>query len=243
MGANDLDLAGWFGNMAHDLSSRDNVADTLHEICRLARDAIEACQAAGITQVHRRQRIEVPAATNETAERLHTLQYELGDGPCMDAAWEHHTVQIDDMTVEKRWPRFAAQATRMGVRSMLCLQLFTHEDTLGALNLFSDRPRAFDEHDRELGLIFASHAAVALAGAQKEAGLEAAVRTRQIIGEASGILSERHDVTTTDAFRMLVKVSQDHNIKLRELAERLVKSEDGNRGKRYTAPRLQQRPG
>lgn len=229
MTSDQLDLAAWFADMGRDLLARGDVADTLNEICRLAVAAIDACQAAGISQVHRGQRIETPAATTKVAENLHTLQYELNDGPCMDAAWEEHTIQIDDMTGEQRWPAFAAEAARTGVRSMLCFQLFTHKDTMGALNLFSDRPHAFDEHDQELGLIFASHAAIALAGAQTEASLTSAIQTRQHIGEAVGILSERHDITTHDAFRMLAKASQHHNIRLRELADRLVTSENDRR--------------
>lgn len=224
-----LELAAWFAEMGRELLSRSDVADTLHETCRLAVAAIDACQSAGVSQLHRGQRIETPAATTETVEQLHTLQYELNNGPCVDAAWRHHTVRIDDMTRDQRWPRFADKAAKLGVRSMLCFQLFTHKDTLGALNLFSDTPHAFDDHDTDLGLIFASHAAIALAGAQTEADLQSAVSTRQHIGEAVGILAERHDLTTHDAFRMLARASQHHNIRLRDLATRLVDAENAHR--------------
>jgi GAF domain-containing protein len=134
--------------------------------------------------------------------------------------------------VGDRWPRFASRASVLGVGSMLCFQLFTHHDTLGALNLFSDRPHAFGADDRELGLIFASHAAVALAGARADAHWAEAVHSRQRIGEATGILSERYAITTSAAFTMLARASQEHNIKVRELAYRLVATENHNRGGR-----------
>jgi transcriptional regulator with GAF, ATPase, and Fis domain len=221
-----MDLAEWFADMARNLLSRGGVADTLNETCQLAVAVIPGCQSAGISQVHRNQRIETPAATSPTAEKLHTAQYELNDGPCMDAAWKQHTISIPDMTAEDRWPRFAEQAVQLGVHSMLCFQLYTHQDTLGALNLFSDNADAFDEHAKELGLVFASHTAVAMAGAQNEATLKSAISSRQHICEAVGILAARHHITTTDAFRMLSKASQDRNFPLRELAARLVQAEN-----------------
>lgn len=124
MTSEQLDLAAWFADMGRDLLARGGVGDTLNEICQLAVAAIDACQAAGVSQVHRGQRIETPAATTKVAEDLHTLQYELNDGPCMDAAWEQQTIGIDDMTDEGRWPRFAAEAAKAGIRSTLCFQLF-----------------------------------------------------------------------------------------------------------------------
>lgn len=224
-----MEWAEWFAAMARDLLSRGGVADTLNETCRLAVVAIEPCQAAGISQLQRGQRIQTPAATTELAAQLHTLQYELNNGPCLDAAWEQHTVHIQDMRTEDRWPRFAAAAAKQGMRSMLCFQLFTHHDTLGAMNLFSEVPDAFGEPDIELGLVFASHAAVAMSAAQTEASMSAAIVTRQRIGEAAGILSERHNITTTAAFTLLAQASQNANVPLRDLAARLVETENTNR--------------
>lgn len=221
-----MELAEWFAAMARNLLGRGDMAATLHETCQLAVAIIPACQAAGILQVHRNQRIETPAASSQAAEELHTLQYELDDGPCMDAAWEQRTTVIADMKADTRWPRFSARAAELGVQSMVCFQLFTHKDTLGALDLFSDQTDAFDEQDIELGLVFAAHTAVAMAGAQSEATLRSAIVSRQRIGEASGILAARHGITTTDAFAMLAKASQDRNIPVRELAERLVDAEN-----------------
>ncbi len=115
-------------------------------------------------------------------------------------------------------------------RSTSCFQLYVEGDNLGALNLYSSQPDAFDDESEHVGLLFASHAAIAYAAAQEQSGLQQAVATRQLIGQAQGILMERHKITGDQAFALLVRHSQQDNIKLRELAERLVLSgelEDG----------------
>lgn len=221
-----LFLAEWFAQMGRDLLKRGTVAETLDEICTLAVAAIEPCQDAGVSQLHRGQPIETPAASSHAVEVLHTLQYELGEGPCVEAACGDHTIRVDDLSRDERWPQFAKRATELGLRSTVCFQLFTHKDNFGALNLFSSQPNAFDQNAIELGLVFASHAATALAGIQNEETLKSAISTRQQIGEASGILAARHGVTTGEAFRMLVKASQNRNLLLRDIAARLVAAEN-----------------
>lgn len=229
MGTSDRQLAQLFADLARSLVSHAGVDATVGGICRLAVDTIAGCRSAGISLVHRGGRIETPAATDQLAYDLHNLQYDLAEGPCLDAVWQQHTVEIEDMVGDERWPRFAARATDRGVRSMLCFQLFTAENSLGALDMFSDQPNDFDDDDREVGLIFASHAAVALSSAQVEAHLTEAISSRQRIGEATGILAERYGLSTASAFALLAQVSQDHNIKVRELAVRLVTAEDDSR--------------
>ncbi len=104
---------------------------------------------------------------------------------------------------------------------MLSFQLYVEGDNLGALNLYSRQPGSFDDESEHVGLLFASHAAIAASGARKQAGLAHSVATRQVIGQAQGILMEPHKITADQAFTLLVRVSQQRNTKLRELAERL----------------------
>jgi len=100
--------------------------------------------------------------------------------------------------------------------------LYVQGDDLGALNLYSRRAGAFTDESEHVGSMFAAHAAVAYAAARTEAGLGGVVATRQLIGQAQGILMERHQLTGDQAFALLVRASQDRNVKLRELAEQLV---------------------
>ncbi|WP_142063664.1 ANTAR domain-containing protein [Pseudonocardia kunmingensis] len=95
---------------------------------------------------------------------------------------------------------------------------------LGALNLYSDRVDAFDDESEHVGLLLASHAAVAMAGAQQQENLRAAIATRDLIGQAKGILMERYKVSEDQAFAILVRASQNANRKLRDVAEQLGSS-------------------
>ncbi len=139
----------------------------------------------------------------------------------MDAVWREEIVDVRDVATDDRWPRFAREASRMGVRSMLCFQLFVEGDQLGALNLYSTTHSAFDAESRDVGLVFAGHAAVALAGAEHEANLRAGMGNRDVIGQAKGILMERYRLTADQAFGVLAHLSMDLNRKLFDIAREL----------------------
>ena len=126
------------------------------------------------------------------------------------------------MATETRWPLFAERATEAGASGMLSIQLYVEGDDIGALNLYSREAGAFTDESEHIGLMFAAHAATAYMGARDRSGLMATVTTRNLIGQAQGILMERHRVTADQAFAMLSKVSQENNVKLRDLADRLV---------------------
>jgi hypothetical protein len=113
------------------------------------------------------------------------------------------------------------------VQSILALRLFIEETTLGALNLYSRRDDAFDDEARAVGAVFAAHAAVALSTAQHEAQMDEALASRDLIGQAKGILMARERVTSDKAFEMLRDASQRLNVKLRDLAERVTYTGEG----------------
>jgi hypothetical protein len=127
------------------------------------------------------------------------------------------------MTHEDRWPLFAPAAADAGVRSMLTFRLYVHHDHLGALNLYSDTVRGFDDTDDDVGVLLATHAAVALVGAEKEQNLESALATRDVIGQAKGIIMERYDLGADAAFAMLVRLSQQMQTPVTELAEQVAR--------------------
>jgi len=143
-------------------------------------------------------------------------------GPCRTAIWEREPVHIPDMATEDRWPRFAAAATEAGVGAMLCFQLFVHGDNLGALNLYAPTAHAFTDESQSIGLVFAAHAAVALAAAQHEQHLHTALAHRDIIGQAKGIVMERFHLDADQAFALLARLSQEANTKLHDVAARIA---------------------
>jgi hypothetical protein len=135
-------------------------------------------------------------------------QYETGQGPCLDSLYEQQTLRLSDICSEPRWPDFCARAGQLGVRSMLAVQLYVEGDNLGALNLHSRQVDAFSDESEQVALMFAAHAAVAVAGARAQEQMDTAVDSRDLIGQAKGILIERYKISSLEAFRLLVVASQ-----------------------------------
>jgi transcriptional regulator with GAF, ATPase, and Fis domain len=199
-----------------------SAVDTLAAVTTAVVAAVPGAEHAAISLIERRSIVHSHAATSEMARRLEQLQGELEDGPCLTATWEQQTVHITDMARETRWPRFAAAAAEAGVGAMLCFQLFVDGDNLGALNLYAPTAGVFDEESESIGLIFAAHAAVAIAGAHEERHLHAALAHRDIIGQAKGIVMERFHLDSPRAFTLLARLSQEQNRKLHDVAGKLV---------------------
>ena len=216
------DLAVQFSELARALQQPDDPRRTLEGVVQAALRLIPGTDEASISAVLNRKRVSSEAPSGELAQVIDALQDELGQGPCLDAVFEQETVRVADMANETRWPQFTQRALRAGAAGMLSFQLYVEGDNLGALNLYSRTPGTFDDESEHIGLLFASHAAVAYAAVQQHAGLTRSVATRQLIGQAQGILMERHKITADRAFGLLVQVSQHRNIKLRDVAEALA---------------------
>lgn len=146
----------------------------------------------------------------------------MGEGPCLDAIWTQQTVIIHDMANETRWPTFAARAAALGVGSLISFRLFVRDQTLGALNLYGLPGAEFDERATLIGEVFATHAALALSQARHARQLDEALASRDLIGQAKGMLMAQHDVTGPRAFDLLVRASQETNLKLADVAHWMV---------------------
>jgi transcriptional regulator with GAF, ATPase, and Fis domain len=218
------DLATALSGLARSLEDEDTVESTLRGIVHAAVGTIPGAEHAGILTVERRREVRTSAATDEFVARVDEAQRETAQGPCMDALFEDRTVRVPEIATEERWPEFVPRAAELGVASMLSIQLYVADDNLGALNLYARHPHAFDEGSEFVGQLFGTHAAVAMSAAQKQDQLAQGMATRDLIGQAKGILMERHRITGDQAFALLVGASQRTNIKLRDVAERLVHS-------------------
>lgn len=219
------ELAVALSGFARTTQQQTDLHSTLVEIVRAAIELVPGCDEASISVVLGRKKARSEAASGQLPILLDELQEAVG-GPCMDAAYEQETVRVADMATEQRWPRFTQGALEAGAAGMLSFQLYVEGDNLGALNLFSRTAGAFGDESEHIGLMLASHAAVAYAGANQRDRLTRAVDTRELIGQAQGILMERHKLTGELAFALLVRTSQARNVKLREIAEQLVHSGD-----------------
>ncbi|HSP38670.1 MAG TPA: GAF and ANTAR domain-containing protein [Frankiaceae bacterium] len=224
LGLEDEGLAQVLSDLARSLAKESSVDETLDAMTESSVLTVPGADYAGISLVEGRRDIHSVAPTAKLVELADLAQEELNEGPCIDAIWQQRTVSVENMEAEHRWPRFAPRAVGLGVRSMLSFQLFTDGRNLGALNLYSCRPHAFHSDSVYVGGLFASHAAVALRGAQMQKQLNQAVESRDVIGQAKGILMERHTISSDQAFALLVRTSQTTHRKLIEVAELLVRS-------------------
>ncbi len=217
------DLADVMSRTARRLQEEHgDVEGTLQAITASAVEFVPHAEECGITYVIGRKRVEPRASTSDLPREVDALQGRLGQGPCMDAVWEHEVVHVEDVAADDRWPEFARMAPALGVGSMMCFRLFVEGDRLGALNLYARHPRAFDAASEDAGHMLAAHAAVAIAGAEHEQNLRTAVNSRDVIGQAKGILMERHKLTADQAFAVLARASQEVNRKLVDVARELT---------------------
>lgn len=215
-------LAGRLGELARSLQGEDDFEATLATMVGAALDLIPGASDASISVVEARRTIRSHAPSSDLPSTIDALQEKFGQGPCLDAVWEQRIVRVPDLRHEPRWPAFAVAAAEAGASSMLCFQLYVEGDNLGAMNVYGADTDVFDEESAEIGLLVAAHAAVAFADAKRISNLLEAVRTRDLIGQAKGILMERFKITDHQAFLMLATASSRANTKLRDVAQHLT---------------------
>lgn len=209
---------------ARDLLAETSTKQTVRRSVELAAEhvGIELCASVALV---RRSGIESVAGTSKRARRADELQFEFGEGPCLDAIRQHRTSEVSDVAADRHyldWSPHVVQET--GIRSSLCLELFTETATLGALNLYSTHPHGFDDQARAEATVFAALTAGALRSAQIREGLLLSAEARGQIGEAVGMLIERHDISAEESFEMLKRASQLSNRKVHDIARQLVTS-------------------
>ncbi|GAA2852100.1 GAF and ANTAR domain-containing protein [Pseudonocardia halophobica] len=226
-------LVAEFVSLSEKLLDAPTVQDVLD---RIAQAAVRVVNGADIVSVSLRSQdgtIDTPATTDPVGVRLDELQNEFDEGPCLDAS-RIPGIGIafsEDLAAGKEFPKWGPAAAELGVGSALAVGLFPAQDPprIGSLNLYSRRPGGLEQADRDAALVLAAHASTAIAGslASTRAELQVtqlteAVRSRDVIGQAKGILMERRGVDAEEAFRILRSASQSLNVKLARIAETLT---------------------
>lgn len=204
--------------------------DHQHDPAATVKSAVEllvrnvvGCDAAGVSLVYAKRRVETPAASDDLAAIGDRLHQELGEGPCLDAIWEEETVYVPDLATDLRWPNWGPRVTEAtGARSVLTFRLFTIRDVLGALSMYSTNADAFSAEDKAEGLALAAQIAIAVAAAQRLEQYEQALDSRTVIAQACGLLMERFNMDAVRAFALLTRLSSTHNIKMHDIAAELV---------------------
>jgi GAF domain-containing protein len=215
-------LAEQMSELARSLQAEDDPQEVLAHLVRAAIELVPGTDEGSISVVTGRRDVQSHAPSSDLPQKVDALQSETKQGPCLDAVYEHQTVTVPDLASEQRWPKFSRKAAELGAASMLSFQLYVEGDNLGALNLYGRTPHAFTEDSEQVGLLIASHAAIAFADATKLGHMRDALRSRDVIGQAKGILMERYGLTAQNAFIMLTQASSHTNIKLLDVAEHLA---------------------
>jgi hypothetical protein len=222
-------LATEFAALAQSMIGADTVTGVLHRVVQTAIVAVPGADLVSVTMRTGEGRFVTPAQTDELASRLDEIQYDANEGPCVEATRTsgRGVVSCPDLATGSPWPMFGPKAAQLGVRAAFGASLFPNDDPprIGALNFYSFTPHGLDGVDQDIAILLAAHASVALAGTQAvtDAELEAAqlrraVETRDVIGQAKGILMQRRGVTADEAFAILRQASQNLNMKLTDLA-------------------------
>lgn len=212
-----------FAQLAISLHDEPTLEETVDRVLDFALKAVD-CTYAGVIFVHRNKSVETFAATDPLVADLDRLQFESGDGPDLEIIADRLGVLVEDTATETRWPAWSRTVAASGVRSMLGTRIHTGATVIGSLNLYDVRPGHFTEEDRDVAHVLARHAAVAVAATREQAQLWQAIDARQLVGQATGILMERFALDADRAFDVLRRYSQHHNLKLHEVATRLIES-------------------
>jgi GAF domain-containing protein len=183
------------------------------------------CQHASIMMRNGDGPIETAAHTDETALRADQLQIVYREGPCLTALEAGTAHRIDDAAADSRWSTWGVMVAAIGVRSILTVPLAGADGpAIGSLNLYASRTSAFDVDDEAIAHILATHATIALEKVRLESRIRRAIDGRTVIGQAQGIVMERYGLTGEQAFSLLVRYSQQRNVKLGLLADEVARS-------------------
>jgi GAF domain-containing protein len=217
-------LGGQFDELAQLLGDDGSGPPGPERVVDFAVRAVPHTEHCGLTLIRGDRRPATVGSSDEVTRRVDIIQYETGEGPCLEAAEAEHgdVVMTDDLAVERRWPDFSRRcAAETGVRSMTSLRVFLPGGDRAALNFYAGKPGAFDDLDVAVGSIFAPFAGLAVRSMLQEQQIEhltTALQSSRQIGTAIGILMARQLLPYEAAFERLVRASQHLNRKLRDIA-------------------------
>ncbi len=231
-------LAGTVGEISRALlepPGTGGVNEVLERVVAVGGQVVRGADVVSVTlRRGEREGYSTPAYSDELAVKLDEVQYEHDEGPCVQALESGGLgiARSDDLAHDGTWTRFGSAAAELGAGSVFAVGLFPvggERPLRGALNLYSLGPGGFDAVDREIAVLLAAHVSTALAyitvteAAQlREAQFQVALDSRDVIGQAKGILMERRGLPADQAFDVLRRASQDLNVKLRDVAATLA---------------------
>lgn len=212
----------------------------LDQLVQTTAQLVGGAQGAGITAVSGHTDLRTAAATGLYPVVLDDLQRKFGEGPCFSVARDDQRLRVDDLAAEQRWPRYRSHAVQeTPIRSIMSFRLFAQRRSAAVLNIYAHRVNAFSDASLELGAVPANYAALAWGMLRRDEQFRIALASRDVIGQAKGMLMERFGIDATAAFELLTRLSQESNIQVAGIAQRVVDSDRtaGKPVRRNTATR------
>lgn len=204
-----------------------DVSAVLNELTDTAVRLLSPVEYAGIT-TSVKGKVTTQAATGPVPVELDRIQSRYGDGPCLSAARNEEVVRVDDIQHDSRWPGYCdAAIERTPVRSVLSMALITDSASKSALNVYAKKPHAFDVGITETALMYAAYSSMAWTIARRDDQFQQALASRDVIGQAKGMIMERFSIDADQAFGLLKRLSQSSNTPLTQVATQLVEAEVG----------------
>jgi hypothetical protein len=219
------DRASTLAALAMDLQRTSSERPTAQAVIEQTLDLVPDAEWVSLTIRGRRGNYVTLASTSEVSERADELQYSLEEGPCIEAVEGADWYRSGDVGQDARWPRWGPEAARLGVGSLLSVQLMAGDGPVGALNMYAPAKGCFAERDDiDLAVLAAVHVAAALSSASQITGLQTAIASRHTIGVAQGILMNRYGISLDASFELLRRYSNTHNTKLAAVAAEIVET-------------------
>jgi hypothetical protein len=222
------DLRSTFQTMAQVVYRGESYDSVYTSLCAAAVELIDGCDHASL-MLKGRGRPHTAASSDETARKLDELETTLGEGPCLDVLDDDEPDQhlCTDLTDPGRWAVLAEQIMQTTpVKGMAGFRIRLDGSKVGALNVFSDRAGALDEHSLDQAALLAAFASVTLAAldrGEEASTLRRGLESNREIGKAIGLLMAMHGIDDDQAFAMLSRVSQEMNIKVAVVAAQVIR--------------------
>ncbi|HEX8498658.1 MAG TPA: GAF and ANTAR domain-containing protein [Actinomycetales bacterium] len=214
-----------FESLAALVYASGDVRSIMQAVTEAAVDLIPGCDHATIAMLVKGQ-FTTAAASDDIARQVDGLEREVGDGPCVDAIIGESYQADSDIREQCQWPQLAEKViAQTPVRGMVGYRLVVDGQKQGALNVFSDTPGALTDESADVGAVLAAFASMALTAAlqqQRADQLQAGLASNREIGKAIGLLMATHRIDADAAFQLLRSTSSRLNIKLAQVASRVV---------------------
>ncbi|PWD51568.1 hypothetical protein C8046_13875 [Serinibacter arcticus] len=215
------EVAWQMAHLVSELDEVDDVAAALQLVTSTALSVVDGAEFAGVTVRGPGKELETAAPTSPLVLTADALQYDLQEGPCVDAVRGQFMIVAHDVATDPRWPAWSS-AVSGTVGSVLSVRLVSARGNHGGINLYSSRPHAYSTQSQLAAALLAAHAGVAIRSILLEQDLRDGLAGRLVIGQAQGILMHRFGIDEHAAFAVLRRLSNNLNQKVARVAADLV---------------------